>query len=144
MQWFFCVLSLPKTFVLVGSFCSRKVTHEASINIAWRLNINIAWRLNIKTLKFDTVYSIDKIWKIFKVSLSPYFQQNALHKKYKIWVTAVESIISSNHLRKLIVCWKFQRLCGAYMFCYLIYNNGSLIKKFINSNFQKSCFYLLQ
>ena len=30
--------------------------------------------------------------KIFKASLSPYFYQNALHKKYyKIWVTANES-----------------------------------------------------
>ena len=57
-QWFFCFLSLPKTFVLMGSFCSRKVTHKPSINIAWRLNI--------KTLKFDTVYSIDKTWKFLK------------------------------------------------------------------------------
>ena len=57
-QWFFCFLSLPKTFVLMGSFCSRKVTHEPSINIAWRLNIKI--------LKFDTVYQIDKIWKSLK------------------------------------------------------------------------------
>ena len=57
-QWFFCFLSLPKTFVLMGSFCSGKVTHK--------LSINIAWRLNIKTLKFDTVQSIDKIWKSVK------------------------------------------------------------------------------
>ena len=58
LQWFLCVLFLPKTFVLMGSFSSRKVTHEASINIAWRLNI--------KTLKFNKVHSIDKIWKSLK------------------------------------------------------------------------------
>ena len=54
----FYFLSLPKTFVLIGSFCSRKVTHKPSINIAWRLNI--------KTLKFGTVNSMVKIWKPLK------------------------------------------------------------------------------
>ena len=32
------------------------------------------------------------------------------------------------------VCWEFQRLCETYMFCYLIYNNWSLITKFILKN----------
>ena len=90
--------------------------------------------------------------KTFKVSLSPCFHQNALHKKYyKIW------IISTSRLRKLIhffirVCCNFQRLCGTYMFCYLICNNWSLIEKFILKNglpsskrvafifFNKKCF----
>ena len=31
----------------------------------------------------------------------------------------------------IFICWKFQRLCGTYLFCYLICNNWSLIKKFI-------------
>ena len=55
-QWFFWSLFLPKTFVLI--FFSQKVTHECSINIAWHFNI--------KSLKFDSVNSIDKIWSFLK------------------------------------------------------------------------------
>ena len=129
-QWFFCFLSLPKTFVLMDWFCSRKVTHKPFINNAWCLNIKI--------LKFDAVYLIDKIWQSLKFLFLHIFSR-MLYIKSISDLSYCSLIISSSYLRKLIqffirVCWKFQRLCGTYMFCYLIYNNWSLIKKFILKN----------
>ena len=52
----FCFLFLAKTFALMGSFRSQKVTHKPSINVT-----------NIKVMKFDTVYSIELDMKILKL-----------------------------------------------------------------------------
>ena len=112
----------------MGSFCSQRVTHKPSINIALYLNI--------KTLEFDRVYSLDKI---FKVSLSHIFTK-------MLYIKSIirPELLQLNHIKQsskkantiffIRACWKFQRLCGRYMFCYLIYNNWSLIKKLVIKN----------
>ena len=129
-QWFFCFLSLPKTFVLMGSFCSRKVTHKPSINIAWRLNI--------KTLKFDTVYSIDKIWKSLKFLFLHIFSRMLYIKSIiRFELLQLNHIKQSPKKANTIFLLEFVgnfRGCVEHMFCYLIYNNCSLIKKFIHKN----------
>ena len=54
----FCFYFLLKTFLLIGSFCSQKVTYEHSINVARHLNV--------KSMKFDSVYSTYRIWNSLK------------------------------------------------------------------------------
>ena len=126
-QWFFCFLSLPKTFVLMSLFCSQKVTHKPSINISWRLNI--------KTFKFDTLYSIDKIWKSLKLLFLHIFTRMLYIKSIiRFELLQMNQIKQSPKSFFIRVCWKFQTLCGTYMSCYLIYNNWSLIKKFVLKN----------
>ena len=126
-EWCFCFLSLPKTFVLMGSFCSRKVTRKSSINIPWRLNI--------KTLKFDTEYSIDKIRKSLKFLFLHIFTRMLYIKSIIRF-----KLLQLNHMKQspkkanTIFSLEFVGNFKGFMYCYLVHNNWSLIKTLILKN----------
>ena len=116
-QWFFCFLFLPKTFVLM-LFCSQKVTHEHYINIAGRLNM--------KTLKFDSVYLIDKLWDSFKflflhiitiLFLFLHIITRIRNIKGLQNLSSVESYqVVTLHFFFVRARWKFQKPWGTFMF----------------------------
>ena len=122
-QWFFCFLFLPKTFVLMFSFCSQKVRHEHYINIARRLNM--------KTLKFDSVYLIDQLWDSFKF-LFLHIITRIRNMKGLQNLSSVESYqVVTLHSFFVRARWKFQKPWGTFHVFYQIYNNRSLIKNII-------------
>ena len=122
-QWFFCFLFLPKTFVLMFSFCSQKVRHEHYINIARRLNM--------KTLTFDSVYLIDQLWDSFKF-LFLHIITRIRNMKGLQNLSSVESYqVVTLHSFFVRARWKFQKPWGTFYVFDQIYNNRSLIKNII-------------
>ena len=94
--------------------------------------------MKIKTFKFDTVYSIDKIRKFLKFLFLHIFTRMLYIKSIMRF-----ELLQLNHIKQspkkanTIFLLEFVgnfRGCVEHMFCYLIYNNCSLIKKFIHKN----------
>ena len=111
----------------MGSFCSRKVTRKPSMNIPWRLNI--------KTLKFDTVYSIDKIRKSLKFLFLHIFTRMLYIKSIiRFKLLQLNHIKQSPTKANTIFSLEFVGNFKGFMYCYLVYNNWSLIKTLILKN----------